>query len=162
MDPAERRPPLGEYLRAVADALAAPDATADRMLAAARARDVRRGLDHAEFAAPDPRLAGGRLKLTGVADVGTPPGSVAFRAADAGDPIVLPELAAAFGTWSLGTPGPGLNNPWPADFDDNYRPTGAKAAAAASIFVSASLSGDPAAAGTRVERILLRRDPDAV
>lgn len=149
---------LPTSLRGVAAALAASGATPEAVLQAARVRDVRRGRDEAEFAPADARLGAGYLKLTGIANVGPAPGFVAFELDEQRPPVTLAEVAREFGAWQPGTATE--SHPWKVVSTDGCRASATRSAEGASIYVRASLSGDPREPGTRVTKLLLRRDRD--
>lgn len=150
---------LGAYLRAVADALAAPTPTPDTILRAAGAQAVERDADHAYFRVPEPRLSRGMLKLTVVAGLAGPPGLARFEYDPAGRPVRLAELAATFGSWSRGMRRTSVVPVWRVRFDSVYRSAGPPHAGAAPVRVSADLSDDADAPGARVVQVYLQRDP---
>lgn len=158
------QPALGAYLRAMADALAAPGATADAVLGAARARDIRRGRDFARFRLPDPRLTGD-LELARAADPRPEPGPVTLEADSGQARVKLAEVAAAFGAWAPGDQATSLAPLWRVVFTSPYRAPGPARPGAGVVKVVADLSAPDLAGGvpsaeTRVVRIILQRDAD--
>ena len=152
--------PLTAYLRRVADALAAPNATVDAVLGAAGAHGVERGRDFANFGTGDPRLAGAvELRETGGARV--EPTSVQLDCDSAAGQITLADISAVFGVWRRDPPTGG--GAWPVVFTSDYHPSGAAGVPNISITVSAILSSDPArlVGAARVTRILLVRSVQA-
>lgn len=154
------RPALGPYLEAVAGALATPDATPESVLRAAQAREVRRVDLFVRFASPDPRVIDASIKLAGEGAADSHPRSVEFRFDQQGAPVTLAEVERTFGAWRKGNPGTHLSDPWPVDFTPPYRVDPRVGSGRASVFVRASLSGDPRQEGVRVRRVLLDRFAD--
>lgn len=152
------RPALGSYLQAVAGALAAPAATADSVLRAAHARNVRRVDLFAEFGTPDPRVTNASIRLAEAGDPDPHPRSVEFRFNPNGAAVTLSELAQAFGAWRGDLAGTSAADPHQVEFARAYPPELEAARPRGPLtFVRVSLSGDPRTEGVRVRRVLLTR-----
>lgn len=154
-------PGLGAYLRRVADALAAPQASTDEILAAARARAVKLGEAQATFRPPDPHFVRATVEGAGVAGAVTGPESVIFECDTRTEPVRLRDIEAAFGSWSP-TPKPATELPiWPVRFDHPYRRSSGPAAGGAEVVVLARVSENPVRSDVPVVELVLLRQPSA-
>lgn len=157
------------YLRAVADALAAPNTTADSVLAAAGAITTERIGDFTWFRLPDRRLAGNmglRPSIGGRSE----PESVTFECGPGHGCPTLADVVSAFGPWAPGHQATSLAPIWRIVFTSEYRHPGPARPGAGVIRVAADLAAadllssdvvrHPPPHTARVVRILLRRDID--
>ena len=137
----EQQGPLVAYLRGVADALAAPTATTDSVVAAGRGRTLEVVGDLAYFRPPDSRFAEARVSRSG--SISAPPDRVTLECDTAGPRVHLTELVAAFGPWVL-LPPPTTSVPiWHVQFATPYRRPGAAAPGAPEVVIFADLAAHP-------------------
>lgn len=155
---AAQHPGIGAYLRGVADALVAPDANTDAVLAVAAADGVERGSTQAYFHPPDQRLSRGILHVGRSGAHRLPPGSVTFYCDSARAPVTLAELVAAFGPWAREEAPTSPVARWPIVFTSRYRRGGPERPGEdVAVIVSASLLSDPSRSDARVADIDLQR-----
>lgn len=151
-----RHDSLTSYLQAIATALAAQDASVERVLQAANAREIRLGGNSARFRAPDPRFRFASVDFASGAERRVE--GVLLVCDDAGAPVTLAEVAPAFGQWKPGLPGTSSTDMHPVIFTTPYPPAAVAARPPRiATVVRVSLSADPATSGGRVREILLSR-----
>lgn len=150
---------IAQYLQVVAAALAAPNATADRVLAAAGAADVDVQPFTVRFRPPHAALGRGVLLRDRDDPAGRPPEAVDFTPDSDRPPLHFAEVAAALGAWELVT---GATSPRFRHAVAFTRPAATSQALGqqtVEVRLDAVLSADPADSTARVIRLGMRRDP---
>ena len=147
------------YLREVASALADPEASVERVLAAAGSRVGDRGKRDVRFAPAEPRFSFGAVKIGSASAPSDQPSSVTLITAEGAEPVRVMDVAAVFGTWRRLVAGTSAYMAWQVTFATKYRRPGVTSGPGG-VVVGAILSGDPDAADTAVREVVLRRDFD--
>lgn len=149
---------IAQYLRAVAVVLAAPNASADRVLDAAGATDAKRQPFFVHFRPGLDHLGRGSLQLDRNDPAGRPPAAIDFYPDTAAAAVVFADVARVLGPWRQLPPGPGPAFAYKVQFEAPgavHRQIGHPDV---EVEFDALLTANPTDPGARITRIGMRRD----